>query len=873
MQAPGHALIERGRRLFQAIVPFLGLLLFGAALFVLQRELAGISWREVGAAAALTPGLSLLLAGLFTTLSFAVLTGYDKLALEYAGESPSRIRRILASFLGFSFSNALGMPLVTGAPIRYRLYSAWGLSADQVLRVVAFGTFTFWLGLLGVAGALFLLLPGSVPSWGEMPVPAGSVRPVGGLFLVLVLVYLGWIWRERGRKVLQMAGIDFPIPSPSLALRQLGLAGVDWVVAGLVLFVLLPQGHGVSFPVFLTAFTAAHLAGQISRVPGGLGVMEAVLVLVLAPLLPATVGGEVLLASLLLWRAIYYLGPLVLGILLLGAWEIRTRRQEMRRTVDAMGRGARLASPLLLAGGTFLAGVLLLAYGAVPTAPRHLAWVEGFLPITAFEVSHFLASLVGAGLLVLAWGLMQRLDTAYHLTLVLLVVGILLSLVRGFELLPAVTLTLLLVALIPARKEFFREASLRVEPLSSGWIALIAGGVMAAVWVVTVAQGGAAVLTERWWSFTLTGDAPRSLRALTGASALLLLFGASRLLRPSVPEELVRPTGAPPPEVEKAARESERASALLALTGDKNFLLSRSRRSFVMYGVEGRSWVSLGDPVGRPEDDEERAELIWRFRKLAFRQGGWPVFYQIRPRHLGLYLDAGLSLLKLGEEARIALPGLTLEGGRWKEFRQTLNRAEREGVTFRYLESDEVEPFLPALREISDEWMGARKAREKGFSVGSFDPSYLRRTPVGVALRGDRVEGFVNVLAPDRRDELSADLMRYRSDAMKGVMEFLFVQLLLRGRDQGYQHFSLGMAPLSGLDTRPLAPLWNRLGTAVFRHGEHFYNFQGLRSYKEKFGPEWEPRYLACPGGLALPRILANVGALISGGLGGLVRR
>ncbi len=79
------------------------------------------------------------------------------------------------------------------------------------------------------------------------------------------------------------------------------------------------------------------------------------------------------------------------------------------------------------------------------------------------------------------------------------------------------------------------------------------------------------------------------------------------------------------------------------------------------------------------------------------------------------------------------------------------------------------------------------------------------------------------------------------------------------------------MAPLAGLENRSFAPLWNRLGALVFRHGEHFYNFQGLREYKEKFVPEWTPRYLACPGGLALPRILTNIATLISGGLKGVV--
>ena len=136
----------------------------------------------------------------------------------------------------------------------------------------------------------------------------------------------------------------------------------------------------------------------------------------------------------------------------------------------------------------------------------------------------------------------------------------------------------------------------------------------------------------------------------------------------------------------------------------------------------------------------------------------------------------------------------------------------------------------------------------------------------------DRIVAFANLLCGAGRDELSIDLMRQRPhDAPSGVMDYLFLELMLWGRAEGYRWFSLGMAPFSGFDVRTLAPLWNRAGAFLFRQGEHFYNFQGVRQYKEKFDPVWEPRYLASPGGLALPRILANVAALVSGGITGVV--
>jgi phosphatidylglycerol lysyltransferase len=139
--------------------------------------------------------------------------------------------------------------------------------------------------------------------------------------------------------------------------------------------------------------------------------------------------------------------------------------------------------------------------------------------------------------------------------------------------------------------------------------------------------------------------------------------------------------------------------------------------------------------------------------------------------------------------------------------------------------------------------------------------------------REGKLLAFANLWLGGGKEELSVDLMRHLPDAPHGVMDYLFLHVMLWGAQQGYQWFNLGMAPLSGLEDRALAPLWNRLGALVFHHGEHFYNFQGLRQYKAKFDPQWEPKYLAFPGGLTLPRILTNIAALISGGLKGVLTK
>ena len=157
--------------------------------------------------------------------------------------------------------------------------------------------------------------------------------------------------------------------------------------------------------------------------------------------------------------------------------------------------------------------------------------------------------------------------------------------------------------------------------------------------------------------------------------------------------------------------------------------------------------------------------------------------------------------------------------------------------------------------------------REKHFSVGSFDNEYLSQFDVALVRRAGEIVAFANLWTTATKHELSIDLMRFGPNAPRSAMDFLFVELMLWGRAQGYGSFNLGMAPLAGLEQHPLAPVWHRVGNFVFRYGEHFYNFEGLRRYKAKFRPEWEPKYLVAPGGIALPRIMFDVSALIAGGV------
>lgn len=839
--------------------PVIGIGIFIAALLVLESALHRYHYRDIVRELHALPRGRVLLALLLTAADYLVLTGYDSLGLRYIKRPLKYARIALASFVAYAFSHNLGFPLLTGAPIRFRLYSAWGLSAVEVTNVIAFNSLTFFLGLFTVGGVIFLAEPLQIPAL--LHLPFVSVRPVGAAFLAVAGAYL--IWSAFRKEPLRIRGFEFRFPGFRLSAIQVLTSCVDWLLAGSVFWALLPTDHPVAWPTALGIYMLAQAAGLVTNIPGGLGVFEAVVIVLLDGLVPP---GAVL-GSLVAFRATYYLVPLVTAAALFGAHEVGQRREDVARVARVVGRWAPVLAPQVLALTTFVGGALLLVSGATPGVRSRLRIISDFLPLTVIEASHFLASMAGVGLLLLARGLQRRLDAAYVTTVALLSAGVVLSLLKGGDYEEAITLSLMLAALLPSHGYFYRKASLTREPFTTGWIVSIVLVLAGVVWLGFFSYKHVEYSGELWWRFALRADAPRFLRATLGAIGILLVVALSRLLRPASPEPSL-PAAAELGRARAISDGSPDPAAKLVLLGDKDLVFGEKGDALIMYAVEGRSWVAMGDPVG---PHAEWPDLLWTFRELVDRHAGWTVFYQVRADALHLYLDLGLTLLKLGEEARVPLPDFSLDGAARKGMRRVRNRMEREACTFEVVPPEAVLPLLPELRAVSDEWLAEKHAREKGFSLGFFDEQYLCACPVALLRCQGRIVAFANMWNAAEREELSVDLMRYTPAAPEDAMEALFIELMLWGKAAGYHWFNLGMAPLSGLENRALAPLWNRLGALVFRYGENFYSFQGLRQYKEKFDPVWSPKYLASPGGLALPRILTNISTLIGRGLRGVI--
>lgn len=834
--------------------PLAATLVFLGVIFVIHRELTHVRVRDIMAQLGAIPRRSLLAAAALTAASYWTLTWYDVLGLRYLQRPLPYLRSLFTSFIAYAFGHNLSLGALTGAAIRFRLYGSTRLTGPEVATLSGFCSFTSGLGLTALAALSLIVAPAQT---GTLLHLNGNASVVAGLLLVAGIVcYL--LWGSMARQPLNLRGWALQPPGPVIAVAQLALGILDISLSAGVLYWLLPAQANVTFLAFSGAYAVAAVAGILSHVPGGLGVFESVIVLLLPQL-----GADALLGSLIAYRALYYLAPLTLAAILFGGQELLAQRGALARAQAVARLSLEPVVPQVTGSLVFVAGFVLLISGATPGVDARLILLRQFLPLGIVELSHLAGSIVGVALLILSRALFRRVRVAYHTTFWLLVVGIVASVLKGLDFEEAALLAIILAVLALGREAFYRPTSIMQERFTPGWIASLVAVVASALWIGFLTHRHVEYSSELWWTFARHADASRMLRASLAIVMLAATFLLLNLLRPARPAPGVA-SAQDLQRTRSAIAASDASLANAALTGDKRLLFADKDRGFLMYQVAGRSWVALGDPVGPPDVLED---LVWRFRELSDRHGGWTAFYQVSAERLPLYVDLGLAAMKLGEEARVPLEQFSLDGATRADLRQTHRRALRDGASFEVIEGEQVAQLMPQLMRISNDWLDEKATAEKRFSVGAFSPAYISQFPVALVRCEGHPVAFANLWPTATRTELSVDLMRFGADSPRGAMDYLFIELMLWGRAQGYRWFSLGMAPLSGLERHPLAPAWHRVGNFIFRHGEHFYNFDGLRRYKSKFDPVWEPRYLMAPGGITLPRILIDVSRLIAGGV------
>jgi phosphatidylglycerol lysyltransferase len=516
---PEPPLIRNWRRFLPYLGGIASLLLFAAALVILHSHAQAYRPSEVRRALRTLQAWQPFAALGLAAASYLLLTLYDVLALRHIGRTLPYASVALASFTGYAFSHTLGFGSLIGPSIRYRVYTPMGLSAGEVAETSAFVIVTFMTGLVVTFPLVALLDPSSLETLG-ISRPAGIAIATLGLLLMAGYVGLGW-WIERP---IRLFGYRLHLPPPRTAGAQIALSVADLSLVAAVLYACLPHASAVGYPHVMAVYVLAFVAGLISHVPGGLGVFDAVVLVGLSARLPA----DQILAGLLAFRVVYQLVPLAGAGALFGAVEALAARRWFVQTVENISIWTGAVGPTVLAGCTFAGGVVLLFSNAMPVSAARLRLVETVLPLTVVETSHFIGSIDGVLLLLFAYGMQQRLRWAWGLSAVLLCAGAVSMMLKGFAWEEAIALALLLLALLPAQREFYLSSSPPSQQNAFGWFVAIAVVLTATFWLGLFSYKH--LDDAEWWRFTLHDNASRFLRASIAVALVALGAAVYRLL-------------------------------------------------------------------------------------------------------------------------------------------------------------------------------------------------------------------------------------------------------------------------------------------------------------------------------------------------------
>jgi glycosyltransferase 2 family protein len=282
-----------------------------------------------------------------------------------------------------------------------------------------------------------------------------------------------------------------------------------------------------------------------------------------------------------------------------------------------------------------------------------------------------------------------------------------------------------------------------------------------------------------------------------------------------------------------------------ALVGDKRFLFSPSGKSFITYAVKGKVWLALGGPIGQ---DSEASALVQAFLDTAKAALTKASFYGVGPSFDRFVTAFNFRRLKTGERALLNLETFSLDGKTRQVIRTHRNRHIKQGFSVLLEGPGAVRANLARLTEISNDWLKYQSGGEKGFGLGRFDVHYIDRLPLATVRAPDgKIVAFASLWPTADKSRIGVDLMRYGDDGPNGVMDYLFAEMFLWAKAQGYRHFDLNTSPGSGVEINAQAPFLTTLAKIIYEHGENIYNFKGVRRFKTKFHPEWENVYMAGP--------------------------
>ncbi|GAB6169920.1 bifunctional lysylphosphatidylglycerol flippase/synthetase MprF [Clostridium carnis] len=776
----------------------------------------------------------------------AVTTLYDIVLCKDLGIKNIPKRRLFKiSWIANTTNNFVGFGGVTGGSLRTAFYKNEGI---DILSAVSISVIIWMTTLTGLSGLMLL-------NFKFIFLLDNTIYLISACLLVLYIPFYMLIGKFVncipiiGEKLKSNVAITLPI---RIKIHMVVIAILEWASAGIFFsFIVGHFAEGVTLSQSLAVFSIATAIGICTLIPGGLGSFELACIYGFGLL---SVDNTSIISAVLIYRIFYFAIPWVLSLFVLIEEFIV---KKFKKTIDF--DETSLINDLgikALATIVFISGFILTLSAAIPLVAERFKLVRRFLSMPMLQFSQVAIMGIGIILIILSKGILSKVKQSYYITLVLLILGAALSLIKGVNILGAIWLIVTAILIYLSKDRFYRESStIKIKNAIILFISILfISGIYDLIYTSIVNHKAMGNHRAQLTSFMFSGYKIFYYLIIISLSAFV--FRLFMVKKPSVgkatEKDLIKLE-------EFLCKHKGNSKTHLLYLKDKSFFYYKEDKVLIAYKMFKDKAIVLGDPIG---EKQLIGEAINDFRKYFDTYDIATIFYEVSEEYLHLYHENGYRLLKLGEEASIDLNNFNLNGKSKNDLRTIRNKVEKGYMKFEIINPPLRNEVMKRLLQISNEWLGDR--HEKGFSMGWFNEEYINKSPIAVIKYEDDIIGFAS-LSPMYNDEgLAIDLMRIIKNPPNGAMDALFLGIINWAKENRYKEFSLGMAPLSNVGVNEFSNISEKIVKEVYKYGERIYKFKGLRKYKEKFGPEWKSRYLAYPSKYELPGIIVDLFRMIS---------
>ena len=781
-------------------------------------------------------------------ISYIPLSFYDFILKKRVGIDLDNKKLYKFSWIASSMSSIVGFGGSSAIALKSHFYNPYvkdnKVLVKEISKIVA-------LNLTGFSMACFIYLIMAKFNLGQMSITKVLTIGVAMYLPILTLVLISKYIKssKEGKQEI----ID--------TFKIIGISLLEWVTTVILIYsIILILGEKISilkfFPIFVTAIAVAI----ISMSPSGIGTFDLTLLVGLKSL---GVASEKVMLAVFLYRITYYIVPLLIGLgLYISELWIKVDKDIKDLVSSNLSKVAHYGLILLVLS----AGIVLLISQVMPGAIERVHLIKKLFGFKIMYISGAISIVIGFLLIAMSSIITFKSKSVYKITMVLVVVGGILSLIKGFDYEESLYLLVVGIILRMSKDQFYREGFIM------SWGAVIKNVsilVSFKVFYTIVLYNNIHSKVSSTSLFNLSvyhniGYLRKiGFTSSIGLVVALIFLGAlyHHNKRNDFPKNKLYQCK---DKVEKILNEYNGSSVIhFVYLNDKFVYINEDEDVMLQYQISSNKIAVLGNLVG---NKEKFFNTIQNFYDMADKYGYIPVFCAIDKNMIPYLHETGYEFIKLGEEATANLDKFTLEGRKMKSVRNAISRVEKEGYKFEMIYPPFSESFLNEIKYISDEWLNGRE--EKGFSIGFFDKDYLSRDAIAVIKnKDDEVKGFANLMPMyDGGKTLSIDLMRFSKDECNGLMDFIFVNLFKHGKDHGYSRFNMGMVPLSNVGKSKYSFLSERIAAKVYSHGQYFYSFEGLKKFKEKYCESWDGRYMAYKKKTSLVFTMIQVIYLVSKG-------